>query len=177
MFNKLKRYWLKKVKYRGDHCDYARHLGVRMGRDCRILDDPDNVFGSDPYLVSLGDHVSVAAGVRFITHDGGVWVYRQREPDIDIFMPVRVGNNVFIGINVMLTPGVTIGDNVIIAAGSLVTSDMPPNSVVGGMPARVIGNVDDLYSTKAQAFQRIRSMDNATRRAYLVKLFDEAPST
>ena len=54
---------------------------------------------------------------------------------------------------------------------------MPPNSVVGGMPARVIGNVDDLYSTKAQAFQRIRSMDNATRRAYLVKLFDEAPST
>jgi len=63
------------------------------------------VFGSEPYLVRLGDHVSITAGVKFISHDGGVWVFRDRFPELDVFGPITVGSNVFIGINALIMPG------------------------------------------------------------------------
>ena len=56
---------------------------------------------------------------------------------------ITIGNNVLIGSNSMIMYDVTIGDNVIIAAGSCVTKDVPANSIVGGVPAKVIGSFDD----------------------------------
>jgi acetyltransferase-like isoleucine patch superfamily enzyme len=52
--------------------------------------------------------------------------------------PVKIGDNVFFGMNVLVLKGITIGDNVVIAAGSIVTSDIPSNCIAGGIPARVI---------------------------------------
>jgi acetyltransferase-like isoleucine patch superfamily enzyme len=173
MLNKFKRLWIKKVRFRGDNLGYARHLGVQIGRDCRLLADPEVVFGSEPYLVTLGDRVSIAADVVFFAHDGGVWVYREQDPNIDIFMPIRVGNNVFLGVRCMVMPGVTIGNNVIVAAGSLVTSDVPDNSIVGGIPARIIGNVQELKQTKEKAFFRIRNQSAESKRAFLVEHFKD----
>ena len=94
-------------------------------------------------ILSIGDHVTVAGGVQFVTHDGGVWVFREKEPDIDVFGPIKIGNNVFIGFNSILMPGVTVADNVVIGAGSVVVSDVPPNSVVAGVPAKVIKTIDE----------------------------------
>ena len=54
-----------------DPISYARHIGVRLGSDCRLLGIGRDTFGSEPYLVRIGDHVTVTAEVRFITHDGG----------------------------------------------------------------------------------------------------------
>ena len=57
--------------------------------------------------------------------------------------PVRIGNDVWIGGNVTILPGVTIGNNVVVAAGAVVTEDVPDNTLVGGVPARKIKEIED----------------------------------
>lgn len=57
--------------------------------------------------------------------------------------PIRIGKNVWLGANVTVTPGVTIGDNAVIAAGAVVSRDVPPNAVVGGVPAKIIKYVTE----------------------------------
>ena len=115
-----------------------------MGKDCRLIDVH---FGSEAYLVTLGDHVSATRTV-FETHDGGVWVIRDKHPDIDIIKPITVGSNVYFGDGCIVMPGVTVGDNVIVGAGSIVNRDISSNSVAVGVPARVIKSIDE-YEEKA----------------------------
>lgn len=145
----FKRY-LRTRQWRQDPRAYLAAMGVRVGVGCRIYGIPEEVFGSEPYLCRLGDHVSITSGVRFISHDGGVWVFREEYPDLDLFGPITVGNNVFIGNNAIIMPGVTIGDNVVIGAGSVVTRSIPNDSIVAGVPARVLRCLDD-YKAKALA--------------------------
>ncbi|MCA8987873.1 MAG: hypothetical protein KDA78_09550, partial [Planctomycetaceae bacterium] len=83
---------------------YARSLGVRLGKQCRLIGVNSRTFGSEPYLISLGDHVEITDGVRFITHDGAVWVGRDAHPQLDVIKPIQIGNNVFIGMNSILLP-------------------------------------------------------------------------
>lgn len=145
---------IHKLHYRlrpSDAVKIARSIGVRFtaqpGQEkCRILNDPMAVFGSEPYMITLGEHVEITSGVRFIPHDGAVWCLRymdKRFEKIDLFRPIRVGSNVFFGNNAIILPGVTIGDNVIVAAGAVVTKDIPSNSVAAGVPARVIKSLSD----------------------------------
>ncbi len=133
---------VRTVKMKRDPVAYARSLGVTVGDGVRIIGMDDRTFGSEPFLVSIGDHVTVTGQVQFITHDGGVWVFRNSEPDIQCFRPICVGSNVFIGLRSLILPGVTIGDNVVIGAGSIVNRDVPSNSVAAGVPARVVGTVE-----------------------------------
>ena len=75
MIRKLYEYY-----YRKQHpIQYAKKIGVNIGKNCRLIDVS---FSSEPYLITLGDHVS-ATSVRFETHDGGVWVFREEYPEID----------------------------------------------------------------------------------------------
>jgi len=68
---------------------FARHIGVSVGENCRLI----NVsFSTEPYLIKIGNHVS-ATSVRFETHDGGVWCFRDEHPDLDIVRPITIGNN------------------------------------------------------------------------------------
>jgi len=104
-------------------------------------------FGSEPFLIEIGDNVTITHGVSFVTHDGGVEIFRKEFPGINVFGKIVVGNNVFIGIKSIILPGVTIGSNVVIAAGSVVTRNIPDNVVAGGVPARVIESINE-YKTK-----------------------------
>lgn len=128
---------------RRDPIGYARSIGVTVGEGCRLIQVD---FSTEPYLIRLGNHVSATA-TRFETHDGGVWVFRDKNPDIDIVKPITVGDNVFIGYGSIILPGVTIGSNVVIGAGSVVSKDIPDNCVAAGIPARVIKPIED-YETK-----------------------------
>ncbi len=94
-------------------------------------------------MITLGNNVHITSGVRFITHDGGTLILRKEVPDLEITKPIKVGNDVYFGINSIIMPGVTIGNRCIIAAGSVVTKDVPDNSIVAGIPAKVIKSTDE----------------------------------
>ena len=100
-------------------------------------------WGSEPWIITLGENVHITDGVKFITHDGGTLLYRSQVPDLEITKPIVVGNDVYIGNNVILLPGVTVGNNVVIGAGAVVTKDIPDNSVAVGVPARIIKTADE----------------------------------
>ena len=108
---------------------------MKIGRDCFI----NNVnFSTEPYLIEIGDHVAIAAGTDFITHDGAIWCFRNEYKNGDVFGKIKIGNNVFIGNNCTIMPGTTVGDNCIIGAGSIVRGQFPENSVIVGNPAKVV---------------------------------------
>jgi acetyltransferase-like isoleucine patch superfamily enzyme len=164
-------------------CDpvaFFRGRGATIGARCRILGANLGTFGSEPWLVSIGDHVTLTSGVHFITHDGGVWVFRDQYPDIDLFSPIEVGNNVFIGVHSVILPGVRIGDDVVVAAGAVVSRDVPAGTVVGGVPARPICTVDEYYQKNVDRFTHIRSLPADQKRravlAHLSKTADDTPS-
>jgi acetyltransferase-like isoleucine patch superfamily enzyme len=129
-----------------DPVGYARSIGVTVGQECRLI---DVTFSTEPYLIHLGNHVS-ATKTHFETHDGGVWVVRDKHPEIDIVRPIHVGNNVYFGHGCLVLPGATVGNNVVVGAGSIVSGDIPDNCVVAGVPAKVIKSVDE-YETAALA--------------------------
>lgn len=114
----------------------SRKWGVGVGTNCRIFHCK---YGSEPYLISIGNHCEITAGVTFITHDGGTWIFRESHQ----FQGTKYGSivildNSFIGANSILLPGVRIGPNSIVGAGSVITRDVPPDSVYAGNPARFI---------------------------------------
>jgi len=150
---------------------YAKWIGVKLGDGCRFINLSVYTFGSEPYLIKLGDHVTITEGVRFITHDGGVWVFRPIHPDIDVFGKIVVGNNVFIGTGAIVLPGVTIGENSIIGAGAVVTRDIPPGSVAVGVPAKPIMTVDDYWVNIEPKCLYIRSLPSDEKRSILEQQF------
>jgi len=107
---------------------------MKIGSDCQI----NTLLFSEPFLVEIGNHVAIAGGTEFITHDGAIWCFRDEIKDGDIFGKIKVGNNVFIGNNCVLLPNTVIGDNCIIGVGSIVRGQFPKNSVIIGNPAKVI---------------------------------------
>lgn len=153
MFKKLIRavtFSLDTWRSRSDPTGYARRIGVRMDGQVSIYGSSRTMFGSEPFLIGLGDNVHICDGVRFITHDGGVLALRHRFPRLDLAKPITVGSNVVIGCAAIIMPGVVIGDDCVIGAGSVVTRSIPAGSIAGGNPARVIKSTRD-YLTKAAA--------------------------
>lgn len=109
--------------------------------------------------------------MKFITHDGGVWILREEDglQDIDVFSPIIIGNNVHIGWNAIIMPGVTIGDNCIIGAGAIVTKSIPPNSIAVGVPAKCIETIDDYKKKVLKKCIHTNNMTPLEKKKYLLK--------
>lgn len=118
--------------------EYFRKMGAQIGEGCFIV--PTDL-GAEPYLIKIGNHVAIAAEVAFATHDGAVWVFRDEVPDLQVFGPIVIEDNCIIGLRAIIFPNVRIGRNSVVAAGSLVINDVPPNSIVMGVPARSFGSM------------------------------------
>lgn len=101
---------------------------------------------ADPKFIRFHDNVAVAADVTFVNHDVIYLVLRNLDErqDYEHTGCIEVMDNVFIGLGSIILPNTKIGPNAIVSAGSVVTKDVPPGSVVGGVPARVIGSFDDV---------------------------------
>lgn len=149
--------------------EYLRKQGVSIGDNCCIY---SRSFGSEPYLVSIGNHVQITVGVKFFTHGGG-WILRNEFPDFDAFGKIKIGNNVYIGANSLIMPGVTIGDNVIIGAGSVVTKSIPSNLVVAGNPIKKIGTIDKFKSSVLNYNLNTKGLSPKDKKNFLLKQNDE----
>lgn len=139
----------KYARIRGKSTQYYRKLGVTIGE--RFQSGSRILWGTEPYLICIGNDVKITDCVKFITHDGGVHVLRNLYPDMkkcDVFGTITIGNNVFIGNDVILLPNSKIGNNVVIGAGSIVTGEIPDNSVAAGVPCKVISEIEDYYKKK-----------------------------
>lgn len=108
------------------------------------------IFPSDPKLLKLGDNVVICTDVRFVLHDRvDIMLYGMSgEKYRKFYGPIEVGNNVFIGSDVVILPGVKIGDNTVIGAGAVVTKDLPSGNLWGGVPARRIGSFQDFVEKR-----------------------------
>lgn len=127
---------------------WRRHGGLHaMGQGCCIQ---QNVGITDPCYVRLGDNVHLT-GCTLFGHDGSVSMLRQAyNVPLDKVGKIDIRDNVFIGHQAIVMPGVTVGPYAIVAAGAVVTCDVPAGSVVAGVPARVIGQIEE-YLRRLQA--------------------------
>ncbi len=173
--------------------EYFRKQGALIGEDNRL---EIRSLGTEPYLVSIGNHCTVAGNVRFLTHDGAVWVFTKEMPDLQKFGRIEICDNCFIGMGAIIMGNVTIGPNAIVGAGSVVTKDVPKNTIVAGSPARPISTLEK-YKEKAvemwerqkppgyfsgietgrsyssEYIQKTKQRDIVILREHLLKLFNE----
>lgn len=122
--------------YSAMHRYYVKS-GINIDPSARVNSD---IVTPESYLITIGKHSTISFDVRIITHDNsaekmGVGIN-------NLFGKVTIGDNCFIGAGAIILPGVTIGNNAIVGAGSVVTKSVPPNSIVGGNPARPISDIE-----------------------------------
>lgn len=164
----------KRVKY-----IYKHDIFAECGED--LFFQPRKL-PADPKFIKFHNNVVVAADVTFVCHDVLYILYRnmKKKPMIQHIDCIEVMDNVFIGLGAVIMPGVKIGSNTVIAAGSIVTKDVPSNSVVGGNPAKVIGNFDALIRKReeeSECLMRENICGKDTKRAeYAWKVFSERKS-
>ena len=83
-----------------DEVEIARKIGVKIGEDCQIYDNAITVFNTEPYSTTIGNHVLIAHGVRFLPHEGGIWCIRgmnEKYKEMDCFAPIIIENNRYVG--------------------------------------------------------------------------------
>ncbi len=92
------------------------------------------------HLISIGDDATIVDGTRILCHDAS----SNRRLGLTWVAPVTIGQRTFVGAESLILPGVTLGDDAIVAAGSVVTKDVDAGVVVAGVPARPIGKAADI---------------------------------
>ncbi len=137
---------------------YKRYLanlkkrGLQIGGNVIIL---DNVMfdASHCFLISIGDNCTLCPNVRFIAHDAST----KRALGYTKIGRIDIRENCFIGDSAVILPGVTIGPNAIVGAGSMVTKDVPPETVAAGNPAMPVSTLED-YLKKIESLSKNRKI-------------------
>ncbi|MFB2773868.1 acyltransferase [Shewanella xiamenensis] len=127
---------------------YARKLGVEFGDGCRLY---TTSWGTEPFLIKIGNNVTITSGVKFLTHDGSTCLVKDDLGNrYQRYGRISIGNNVFVGVNSIIFPGVSIGDNVIVGAGALVNKSLESNSVYVGTPVKRVSSFSE-YADKIRS--------------------------
>lgn len=140
MFNEIKKRFLSKEQY----INYLQKKGVKIGSGCDIHKSAQ--FGSEPWLIRIGNNTRITQGVKFITHDGGLWTLRKMGllyKESVKYGNIIIGDNCNISWDVIIMPNVKIGDNCVIACGAVVTKNVPSGTVWGGVPAKQIETIQE----------------------------------
>ena len=129
--------------------DYFRKMGMHIGRNCNIC---DNITTTQGYLINIGDNVTISGGVTFVGHDN--CISKMIPGKTDLFGRITIGDNCFIGNRALILYGVSLANDIVVAAGSVVTHSFDTQRIIiGGNPARIIGTWDDFIDkNKLRAF-------------------------
>lgn len=151
---------------------FLRKKGAKIGKGCFIS---PNAGSSESYLIEIGDFVRIAQNVNFFTH-GGIYCLQLKynNPTLDYFGKIKIGNYVSIGEGSKILPGVTIADNVVVGAGSVVTKSVPEGCVVAGNPAKIVGKTDLFYQKVLKMNTKSGKMSMEEKKQMLMNLPENA---
>lgn len=148
---------------------YGRSIGVKIGEGCLIS---TKNFSSEPYLIEIGNHCRIASDVSFFTH-GGLWSQRKKHKGLDYFGKIKIGNYTYVGEGAKIMPGVVIGDDVIVGAGSIVTKSIPDGKIAAGNPARIVGDTIDFVTRIKDVSVPTYGLNYEKKEEYLLSLPDD----
>jgi acetyltransferase-like isoleucine patch superfamily enzyme len=175
IFNRLHLCYSYYWRHKANLVNYLRAQGAQIGENCSLLGGMSTFNSAEPYLIRIGNDVTITQGVLFVTHDGGTRVFRKSAPGWTkgtVKMGIiDIGDNVFIGVNSVILPNTRIGSNVVVGAGSIVTKDIPSNVVAVGVPARVISTIEDYAKRSLEASITIPDEFLSNRQTYLTKYY------
>ncbi len=138
---------------RGPNLNELQEIGMRVGKNF-IYDAGSTRFDSSHcWLIEIGDNVTFGPGVYLLAHDAST----KKELGYTKIGRVKIGDRTFVGANTIVMPGVSIGENCIIGAASVVTHDVESNCVYAGNPARFLCSVQEYYD------KQITRMDNSPK--------------
>lgn len=122
--------------------NYFRSNGIKiLGETSHIY---SNIITAEPWLIEIGDNVTISTEVSFVTHDNSIIKIDKSCPNL--YGKIKIGNNCFIGQRALILYGVELANNIIVASGSVVANSFyESNIIIGGNPAKKIGNWDDFY--------------------------------
>ena len=100
----------------------------------------------------------------------GGQVVRHLDTKFDVFGKVVIGDYVYIGSNALIMPGVTIGDHVLVAAGSVVTKSIPPEVVVAGNPAKILCTIDEYYKRNIKYNTKTKGLNSIEKKKFLLNM-------
>ena len=136
--------------YSDTYISFLRNKGIKIGTNVRIFQPKTVIIDyTRPSLLELGNNIYIAGGTSILTHSGDWFVLRNIYNEVIASSgKVKIGDNVFISLKTTILKGVTIGKNSIIGAGTVITRDVPQNSVVSGVPGRVICTIEEYYQKR-----------------------------
>lgn len=159
---KMKIKWIKRLdginnaKYTKKYSKALRKAGMDISSKVDYIHSSVYFDGTGFHLISIGDYCVLSKDVLLLTHDfsirtGAIAAGMDFKDckDFHVNKPIKIGNNVFVGMRSVILPGTVIEDNVIIGAGSVVRGRIPANSVVVGNPCQVVCNINDWYKKHA----------------------------
>lgn len=159
--NKYKRFFLKYYyhflyridpeKYKRKYPQFLRKIGIHISEHYYDTQHgfiaPSVVFdGNDFSLITIGDATTISLDVMFLTHDYSISKgLKMIDPSLNgrFLKPITIGSNCFVGMRTIILPGTTIGDNVIVGAGSVVKGTYPDNVVICGNPAKILCSTEE----------------------------------
>ncbi len=137
------------------YCNWLRRKGVQIGDGNYIYPGSVLIDVSRPSLVKIGSNCFMNQHFTLLTHDWVTKVFLGTDRQfLNSSGRVTIGDNVSFGQNVMVLKGVTIGDNCFIGAGSIVTKDIPSNSVAVGAPCRVVMTIEEYYQKRLKCCEK-----------------------
>lgn len=129
---------IRKFRRQPPQVDLYEGLNVGQGTHWSIA----NLDGLVPQLITIGENCRITPGVMILTHDASFFNHTGRYR----VAPVKIGDRAYIGYGAIIMPGVTIGEDSIVGAGAVVTKDVPSNTVVVGVPARILCSTSELLA-------------------------------
>lgn len=175
--NKLLQYSERKASLRS-----AIDSGMVVGEFTKFVGTQN--FGSEPYLIQFGENCLITDQVGFNTHDGGIQVpmiksgmkFSETYGQYSNFGRITVGDNVFIGTGTIILLKTRIGNNVLIAAGSVVKGIIPSDVVAGGVPATIICSIDEYFEKHKEELCVLKNsnLNSDNRKKLIIEHLDRS---